>query len=173
MEKDGLAPLAQRLQTMDPETAARVGPHDPVRILRALEILTLTGSTQSERSRSHRWDAPLRQDATWVLVQAPSDWLGPRLERRARVMWERGLLDEACRLRERLGPEHGLLRTMGYAEALRVADGAWTRAEGLERTVIRQRQYAKRQRTWFRKETWWREISAPEGELLSQLGRLL
>ncbi|OGQ21487.1 MAG: hypothetical protein A2138_05510 [Deltaproteobacteria bacterium RBG_16_71_12] len=70
-------------------------------------------------------------------------------------MFESGIVDEALSLRARLPPEHALLRTIGTAEALALADGALSLADAVARTALRTRQYARRQRTWFKKEPWW------------------
>jgi tRNA dimethylallyltransferase len=158
-ELDEVGPerLHRRLAGIDPETAARVAPTDPVRIVRALELFEMTGEKASDLRRSHQ-DAAPRVDATWVLLDAPLDWIEPRLHRRAEQMLADGLVDEALALRDRLGAEHRLVKTMGYEEALALHDGELPREAALTRIVKRQRRYAKRQRTWFKKEPWWRRI---------------
>ncbi|MBI1946425.1 MAG: tRNA (adenosine(37)-N6)-dimethylallyltransferase MiaA [Deltaproteobacteria bacterium] len=102
---------------------------------------------------------PQARDARYLLVDATLDLLEPRLRERAARMFERGIVEEALALRARLPPEHALLQTIGTAEALVLADGALSLDEAVARTALRSRQYARRQRTWFKKEPWW---SAPE-----------
>lgn len=102
--------------------------------------------------------------ARWLLVDAPLETLEPRIRARAESMFSAGIVEEAARLRERLPPEHALLQTLGTAEALALMDGTLDREGAIARTTLRTRQYARRQRTWFRRESWW---SAPGAEGLS------
>lgn len=161
-ELDDVGPelMHRRLAGIDPETADRVAPTDPVRIVRALELFELTGQKASDLRRSHEGAAP-RIDATWIWLDAPLDWIEPRLRVRAERMLAAGLVQEALALRARLGPEHRLVKTMGYEEALALHDGELAEDEALTRIVKRQRRYAKRQRTWFKKEPWWRRVDVP------------
>jgi tRNA dimethylallyltransferase len=80
---------------------------------------------------------------------------------RARRMFADGLVDEARALAARLPAEHALLSTIGTQEALALASGALDREAAIATVVTRTRQYARRQRTWFRREPWW---SAPQPE---------
>ncbi len=109
-------------------------------------------------------DAMLRRaprvHARWFLVDAPLPFLEPRIATRARAMFDAGLAGEARALRERLGPAHRLLDTLGVAEALALVDGRCTLDEAVARTAVRTRQYARRQRTWFKKEPWWTRLDA-------------
>lgn len=164
VETDGVEALYTRLSVTDPEAARGIKPTDPIRVVRALEIHEVTGRPASELRVSHAANEP-RVDAHWLLLDAPPEWLVPRLERRAQAMFHEGLVDEARALRARLGPDHPLLKTMGYEEALLLADGTLDERAGLERIAIRQRQYAKRQRTWFKKEPWWERLDARDPDL--------
>lgn len=163
----GVRALYERLTREDPETARAIAPSDPVRVVRALEILEVSGKKPSALRRSHG-EGDARVHARWLLLEAPMEWLVPRLERRARAMLDEGLVEEALRLRERLGPGHPLLGTMGYEEALLLADGALDEQQALETIVRRQRQYARRQRTWFKKEGWWTRLDASAPDLVER-----
>ncbi|MCC7072374.1 MAG: hypothetical protein IT383_13680 [Deltaproteobacteria bacterium] len=101
-------------------------------------------------------------NARSLLVDATLDELEPRLRARAARMFDEGLVDEALALRARLPADHPLLHTIGTEEALALADGTLDRVAAIARTVLRTRQYARRQRTWFKKEPWW-ERSSPVG----------
>jgi tRNA dimethylallyltransferase len=116
---------------------------------------------------------PPRFDARWLLVDAPLDALEPRIRTRARAMFDHGLLDEAKALRARLPAGHRLLDTLGIAEALAVADGAIDVDTALARTSLRTRQYARRQRTWFKKESWWTKLDATSATLVHDALSLL
>jgi tRNA dimethylallyltransferase len=168
LEERGAAALHARLAASDPEAAARIKPTDPIRIVRGLEILEVTGQRPSALRKRHGAAAP-RVEATWLLLEAAQEWLAPRVEERARHMMVAGLVDEAVRLRERLGEGHRLLRTMGYEEALLVADNTLSPREATALMAGRQRQYARRQRTWFKKEPWWRAFEASAPGLLPSL----
>lgn len=164
----GVDALHARLAAVDPDAARDIQPGDPIRVVRALEIFEVSGKKPSELRQSHG-SHEVRVQARWILLEAPSEWLAPRLERRARAMLDEGLVEEAVTLRDRLGAEHPLLRTMGYEEALALAEGALDEERCLEAIFIRQRQYAKRQRTWFKKEPWWTRLDARAPDLLEQV----
>lgn len=172
LERDGVEALHARLAREDPDAAREIQPRDPVRVVRALEILEVSGQRPSELRKSHGSD-DVRVHARWLLLEAPMEWLTARLEQRAREMFEAGLVDEAVALRERLGPGHPLLGTMGYEEALLLAEGTLDEERALATLVRRQRQYARRQRTWFRKERWWTRLDASAPDLLEQTLRAL
>lgn len=157
LHTEGLPALFAALQEVDPERAARVGASDAVRIVRALEIVQLTGKPASAQ-RTWRLDAPPLFDAHWLLLWPQSDWLAKRLKRRAKAMFDDGLVPEATALRAQYGADDALVHTMGYAEALALDDGTMTAEEALAATVKRQRAYAKRQRTWFKKEPWFARL---------------
>lgn len=168
----GPAALHARLAAADPASAARIRPEDPVRVVRALEILEVAGVPPSSLRTSHgRGEVPgaVRSDARWVLLDAPMEWLTPRLLARARRMFDDGLVDEAKALRGRLPPDHRLLATMGVEEALQVADGLLPLDAAVALIVKRQRAYARRQRTWFRGEPWWERVDATRPDLADAL----
>lgn len=169
LREQGPGVLHARLQRIDPSGSARIASGDGVRIVRALEIWEVSGRAPSELRPGYEGASP-RHEARWLLLEAPAPWLEGRLAARAQEMFAAGLPEEALALVERVGRDHRLLGTMGYEEALGVAEGTLTAAAALERTVTRQRQYARRQRTWFRKETWWTRVdaSAARARLLGQ-----
>jgi tRNA dimethylallyltransferase len=163
-ERLGWPHLHRRLAEVDGERAAQIAPTDPVRLVRALEIFTLTGKKPSTY-QTRKSEAPPRMPAHWILLWPTMEWLTPRLEKRAAAMWDQGLQEEAITLRRELGAGHRLLSTMGYAEALGLADGILT-PEGAGATMIkRQRQFARRQRTWFKKEGWWTRFDPAQPDL--------
>lgn len=146
----GVAALHEELRVHDPEAAARIAPRDAVRIGRALEVLRLTGRPLSAWQRSHGFgDRPYD-----VLVQVlcpPSDELELRIARRCVAMWEGGLLEETeAVLAAGFSPALRPLQAIGYREAQAYLGGTLDREQAIERMRIATRQYAKRQRTWFR-----------------------
>jgi tRNA dimethylallyltransferase len=133
------------LRQSDPEAAARIAPADAVRTQRALEVLY--GSGRPLSSQQHQEPPPWRILELGLL---PAD-LEARIRQRSRGMFDAGLVEETAALQERYGPHCPLLATMGYAEAAQLLAGQLGREEAIARTERRTRQYAKRQRTWFRR----------------------
>jgi len=133
------------LRQADPEAAARIAPADAVRTQRALEVLYATGRPLSSQRNHHppRW-------RVLELGLNPTD-LPDRIRRRSQKMYADGLVEETATLLARFGPDCPLLRTMGYDEACQLLAGTINRERAITLTEQRTRQYAKRQRTWFRR----------------------
>ena len=135
----------QLLRQGDPVAAGRIAAADAVRTQRALEVLYATGRPLSEQ-----------QGATpppWRLLELglnPAN-LEARIAERTRALYGQGLAAETEALIGRYGPELPLLDTIGYAEARQLLAGTLTEAEARALTQQRTRQFAKRQRTWFRR----------------------
>ena len=155
----GAHALHRRLAAIDPRAAARIHPHDPQRLLRALEVHIVSGVSQSAL-----WErAGLAPHAGQIvkLVIAPTDraLLHRRLALRFELMIERGFINEVRALRDKLGldADAPAMRTVGYREVWRYLAGEYVRSHMIERGVIATRQLAKRQLTWLRREaasTW-------------------
>ena len=147
----GGARLHRLLGRVDPEAAARLDPHDRVRVVRALEVFALTGRPLS---RHHDQSAPdpLTGFRVRVLVLDP----GPAALRaavlaRTRQMFRTGLLSEVRGLLAGgLSPEARPLRAIGYRQAVAVIRGELSQERAEQDTVTATMRYAKRQRTWFR-----------------------
>jgi tRNA dimethylallyltransferase len=151
-QADQLGPdaLWRRLAEEDPVAAQRIPSGNLRRVIRALEVVTLTGRPYA---------ASLPGEAAWwrptlrVTVEAESDVLQPRLAERARRMWADGLLDEVRRLLP-----HGLAegttaaRAIGYAQALAVLRGELDIADGIEETSRLTWRVVRRQRAWFNRD---------------------
>jgi len=134
------------LRQEDPEAGARILPGDAVRTQRALEVIYATGKPISVQQRS---DPP-----PWRVLELgldPKD-LTTRLHNRTRQLYRDGLVQETRRLAEDYGSDCPLLQTIGYGEALQLLSGTLDQAAAEARTERRTRQYAKRQRTWFRRQ---------------------
>ena len=136
----------QLLQQVDPEAARRILPGDAVRTQRALEVLYATGRPLSSQQGC---TAP-----PWRVLELaldPPD-LAARIRRRTAQLYDQGLVEETATLMARHGPDCPLLETIGYGEARRVLRGELGPLEAVALTERRTRQYAKRQRTWFRRQ---------------------
>lgn len=169
----GSAALHRRLRNVDPAAAAVISPNDCVRVVRALEIFEVSGRP---RGAVDLRALPPRVNAHWLMVDAAIDALEPCMRARAAAMFAAGpagIVDEARALAARLPPAHRLRHTIGVKEALDVAAGALLVPEAVARTTARTRHYARRQRTWFKKEPWWRRLDAAAPNLLEEALALL
>jgi tRNA dimethylallyltransferase len=146
----GVEAMHDELRAHDPVAAARIARRDAVRIARALEVLRLTGRPLSEWQGTHGFADRPYDVLVLVLCPAP-DALELRIARRCAAMWEGGLLAETeAVLAAGFAPELRPLQAIGYREAQAYLRGELDRAQAVERMRIATRQYAKRQRTWFR-----------------------
>jgi tRNA dimethylallyltransferase len=159
----GLPAMYQRLERVDPEAARSIRANDRVRIERALEVHALSGRPLSELQREHGFKVPRHPSLTFRL-DPPRELLCDRIERRTRQLFETGALRRETEMLLRR-PAPKALKIIGYgecAEALQTGD--WEAAEA--KVNARTRQYAKRQRTWFAKESgalpWPIDIGAAE-----------
>lgn len=148
--RDGADALHRRLQQLDPRTAERLHPNDLRRVVRAIEVLELTGQPLSAQHREE--PLPLDQRPANVMwLSPPRDWLYNRINRRVEAMLAAGWLDE---VRSLLAEPQPLSQTasqaLGYKELIEHLRGERTLAETVELIQTRTRQFAKRQHTWFR-----------------------
>lgn len=167
-QREGWPVLHQRLMEVDPKAAAKIEPTDPVRIVRALEVFEQGGVPLSKLQERHKMGAP-RYRALFLALALPRPKLNERIASRARGMFEEGLIDETLELSQEPRNLERLRRVMGYREAMRVLDGELSTEEAIELTAIAQRQYAKRQLTWFRAETQWEWLLPDELERAGEL----
>ena len=142
--------LHRRLSASDPVTAARLHPHDRVRLIRALEVQLLTGRPMSAWQREHGFCATA-VSMTVIGLTLERTRLRARIAERCRAMVEAGLIEEVRGLWAR-GYDRTLpiLRTIGYREMGAVAAGEATLDEALGAMIRATCQLAKRQLTWFR-----------------------
>ncbi|KZX57214.1 tRNA (adenosine(37)-N6)-dimethylallyltransferase MiaA [Pseudomonas stutzeri] len=166
---EGLQALHDELARIDPESAARIHPNDPQRLVRALEVYRVSGSTMSEhraRQRSQKAvaDAPGSGVLPYTVAHlciapAQRSILHERIERRFLGMVEQGFIEEveALRCRGDLHPGMPSIRSVGYRQVWEYLDGRSSRGEMVERGIVATRQLAKRQFTWLRSwgESYW------------------
>jgi tRNA dimethylallyltransferase len=152
--------LHEVLKECDPKTAEQLHPNDVFRIIRALEVLELTGNTLSSQ-RQFRDDEyqPLDPSIIYIGLTAPRDVIYERINHRCVAMLSQGLIDETFSLLK-LGYTPALkpLQSIGYRHALWYIRGLVTQAEMLRLLQRDTRHFAKRQLTWFRRDpriTWY------------------
>jgi len=151
-EREGSRVLHEELGRVDPDTQRRLHPNDQVRIVRALEVHAVSGRALSVWQREHATASLAGRTHVVVLDRAPED-LDARIAARTRSMFEAGLLIEAeALLRRGLTPRHAAYRAIGYDEAFQVLAGAIDLETGIASATRATRQFARRQRTWFRAE---------------------
>ena len=145
----GPASLYARLAELDQAAAAAILPSNSRRIVRALEVIELSGQPFSATMPEYRSVLPTVQ----IGLDLPRPELDRRIEARVRQMWTDGLVDEVRRL-IKLGLRDGWTasRALGYAQVLRFIDGEWTEPEAEQQTVQATRRFARRQESWFRRD---------------------
>ncbi|MGF1491108.1 MAG: tRNA (adenosine(37)-N6)-dimethylallyltransferase MiaA [Microcoleaceae cyanobacterium] len=136
----------QWLRQVDPEAANKIHPNDPVRTQRALEVFYVTGHPISEQQGENPPDYPILQ----IGLTTSAEGLKQRIQTRTAMMVEMGLVEEVNTLCQKYGLDLPLLATLGYAEIKQYLAGEILLPEAIELTVKHTRQFAKRQRTWFR-----------------------
>jgi tRNA dimethylallyltransferase len=142
--------MHQKLAELDPVAASRIIPENGRRIVRALEIVMITGEPFAAAlpEKIDSWQPVLEFG-----LRMERELLLPRLEKRVHGMWDKGLLEEV----ESLIP-HGLRESktasvaIGYAQALGELDGELTKEEAISSTVILTQRYARRQVSWFKRD---------------------
>lgn len=154
-------PLPELVADLDPCTSARIDLNNRARVQRAWEVARTTGRPITDWQDDTPPPALPLAHATALCLEAPPDWLTPRIAARFDAMLDGGAIDEARAMRPRWNPAHLSSRAIGAAELIAHIDGDLAREEVRERAVIASRQYAKRQRTFFRSRcTRWQKVDA-------------
>jgi len=145
----GPAALHERLAERDAAAAERILPSNGRRIVRALEVIELTGAPFTAALP----EPTPHYDAVQIGVDRSTDSLDARIATRVDLMWAAGLLDEVRAL-ERAGLRGGRTAShaLGYQQALAQLDGLSTEAEAKDETVRSTRRFVRRQRSWFRRD---------------------
>lgn len=157
----GAAASHARLEALDPVAAQAMEPGNVRRIVRALEVIELTGRPFSATMPTRTYVQP----TVVVGLRVPRARLDERIAARVRGMWEQGLLREVRHL-ESVGLREGRTasRALGYAQALAELDGILTTAQAQEQTTALTRRFARRQESWFNPDPriTWLDALAPD-----------
>jgi len=166
----GLA-LYRRLERMDPAGAASIHPNDLVRVMRAIEIVALTGRRPSEIRDAHGF-ADEDLEALKLCLHRPREALYQRIDARCDLMVQEGLLKETAVLLERgYSPHLKPLQAIGYRHMVKVLRGEWSLEEATRALKRDTRRYAKRQLTWFRGDPTYVWVEAGEQDRIFEIVR--
>jgi tRNA dimethylallyltransferase len=149
LEEKGLENLLDELKEKDPEFYAQVDQKNPVRILRAIEVIRLTGHTFTAMRKASKKEHPF--EIVRFMIDLEREKLYDRINFRVDLMIRQGLLNEVKSVYD--FKHLNALRTVGYSELFEFLDGKTTFDEAVELIKQNSRRYAKRQLTWFRKHT--------------------
>ena len=159
----------QLLNQLDPTAARKIHPSDTVRTLRALEVFYVTGCPIS----SLQGENPPPYSIVQIGIQADPEILEQWIQHRTQTMIDQGLVSEVEQIMRQYWAELPLLSTLGYAEIRDYLLGKQSLATAQQAICLHTRQFAKRQRTWFRRQPdiHWLDVNAPDLE--AQAWRLI
>nr|BFF41001.1 tRNA (adenosine(37)-N6)-dimethylallyltransferase MiaA [Tenacibaculum mesophilum] len=149
LENKGIEHLQKRLKKLDIEAYNTIAIDNPHRLIRSLEICIGTGETYS--SFKNKPKAPRNFQSIKIGLTADREIMYDRINRRVAIMIEKGLIEEA----KKLHPYKNLnaLQTVGYRELFEYFEGNFTKEFAIEEIKKNSRRFAKRQGTWFRKDS--------------------
>jgi tRNA dimethylallyltransferase len=160
LEVAGTVAMHARLAGLDPAAAAAILPGNGRRIVRALEVIELTGRPFSATLPGYESVYP----AVQLGISRPRAELDQRIADRVGRMWRLGLVDEVRALAA-AGLREGRTasRALGYAQVLRFLDGEWPEDEAAAQTTLATRRFVRRQESWFRRDprVRWLDAAAP------------
>lgn len=161
--REGPGLLHDALAEVDPAAAARIDRANARRIVRALEVIEITGRPYSATLPDHaKYEVPTVQ----IGLDLPRAALDARIGRRVDAMWENGLVAEAAALRPRMG--RTAARAVGYAQVFAMLDGELGAEEARAATVTATRRLARRQMTWFGRDPRVHWLRADAADLTEQ-----
>ena len=164
-EQLGKEAMFQRLQKLDPAAAIAIDPNNLRRVIRALEVIELTGKPYTANLPQ---DGAVHYDAKQFGLQVPLETLDKRIEERAHKMFEDGLIEEVKEL-----VQNGLLSgttarlAHGYAQIIEWQMGL--NSDPIAETILVPKQYARRQQTWFKRDTRITWITSPFMESIAKV----
>ena len=154
--EEGSQPLHAELEGCDPEAASRIHPHDRSRIVRALEVYLSTGSTQTELLKRQKENGHFVEFSQFITVgiTCERDELYRRINHRTALLFDYGLEDEVRNLISRgFSPILKSMQSIGYRHMVQYITGNWNLERCRELLARDTRRYAKRQYTWFNRDS--------------------
>lgn len=152
IKTEGCEKLYEELKSIDPETAEKIHPNDALRITRALEIYLLTGETKSEQVKRSKEEPSPYSPCVIGLNFEDREILYDRINRRVDIMIEQGMLDEVKAVYEKYG-DNLSIAAIGYKEFIPYFKGEEPLETCIDNVKQESRRYAKRQLTWFRRDS--------------------
>ena len=155
-----MAALHARLAALDPAAATAILPSNGRRIVRALEVIEISGRPFAATLPAYQQNRP----AVQIGLTLPRPDLDRRIAARVDRMWQAGLEAEVRRLdAQGLRAGRTASRALGYQQLLRYLDGEWTLDEARRQTIKATRRFARRQESWFRRDprVTWLDAAAP------------
>jgi tRNA dimethylallyltransferase len=171
LEKLGQVQCHAMLTQVDPDATIKIHPNDKTRTLRALEVFYVTGVPMTMQQGEAPPDYPI------LAIGLETPLIDDRIAQRTAQMFEQGFVAEVAGLVAKYGEDLMLLDTLGYGEVRHFLRGEIDLAEAQRLTVLHTRQFAKRQRTWFRSmpEIQWFDSNAVDlvGQVCDRVGEFL
>ena len=169
LDREGVAGLLAELRAVDPPAADAIEPNNGRRVVRALEVIALTGRPFSATMPTREFVRP----TVLVGLRTDREALDARIDRRARGMFDAGLVEETRGLVS-LGLREGRTasRAVGYAQALAVIDGTSTLEDAVADTALRTRRLVRRQESWFGADPrvgWFDPFAGPWDDLVDRV----
>ncbi len=165
--------LYARLKEVDEASAARIHPHDIVRIIRALEVFQLTGKPLSWHFKREKKEEIFNY--LFLSLIRPREELYSRINNRVEKMWEMGWVEEVNEIiKMGFAPDSPGLQSIGYKEVVQFIQGKIGKEEAKEIIKKRTRNYAKRQIVWLRKENpVWITLEEERGKMQEEIRNFL
>ena len=175
LEEGGMEALTREAMRLDPEAAAKIARNDRQRLLRLVAVAYGAGKPLSAWRAANAEPATVDHDISAAVLEMPTPTLNSRIEMRLRAMAQQGAREEAARLAARgLPADLPAMKALGVAEFAAHARGELALEDAIARATIATRQYAKRQRTWFRNQTGdWPRVQADAPDAAQRLAAAL
>ncbi|AAO90595.1 tRNA (adenosine(37)-N6)-dimethylallyltransferase MiaA [Coxiella burnetii] len=167
----GWAKIHERLNAIDPKSAARINPNDAQRIQRAFEVYETTGQPLSSYQSLKRFKALPYQFINLILAPENRSWLHQRIEKRFDQMLKNNFLEEVRQLYNRgdLNSDLPAIRTVGYRQVWKYLSGEYDYETMRHKAIAATRQLAKRQLTWLRRWPDAKWFNSEDKDLISQV----
>jgi tRNA dimethylallyltransferase len=164
------------LQSEDGAAAARLAPADAARVMRALEVVRSTGRPLADWQGARTGGIADEVRLIPMILLPPRDWLTERCDARFEIMFERGQDEVAVLMARGLDPALPVMRAIGAPEIMAYQCQKLVKSESKNAGKLATRQYAKRQYTWFRRQSpegWPRHIESLNNEIINELAIIL
>ena len=164
--------LVAELKIKDPKAAKQIDLKNPRRVLRAVEVIRLTGRPYSEQRIG--WDKLKRAPENLFCINREVDVLNQRIHKRVDEMFSLGLIEETqILIKQGLRDNRNACQALGYRQVLDLLDGELSLESVIDKVKIKTRQFAKRQRSWFRNQMQCDLLDWPEDENVDSFCELL